>query len=62
MVNETCERGAVDQAVTELKKPRGHPTHLLVNVLVCAFQVVIWPVSGVRESSGQHSRAPAWAW
>jgi hypothetical protein len=48
MVNDTREQTARDQAVTQLKKRRDFHTHLLVYVLVNAFLVVIWAVTGVH--------------
>ena len=46
MVNDTREQAARDQAVTQLKKRRDFHTHLLVYVLVNAFLVAIWAVTG----------------
>jgi 2TM domain len=48
MVNDTREQAARDQAVTQLKKRRDFHAHLLVYVLVNAFLVVIWAVTGVH--------------
>jgi hypothetical protein len=46
MVNDTPELTARDEAVTQLKKRRDFHAHLLVYVLVNAFLVVIWAVTG----------------
>ena len=48
MVNDIREQAARDQAVTQLKKRRDFHAHLLVYVLVNAFLVVIWAVTGVH--------------
>jgi 2TM domain-containing protein len=48
MVNDTHEQTAHDQAVTQLKKRRDFHAHLLVYVLVNAFLVVIWAVTGMH--------------
>jgi 2TM domain len=48
MVNDTREQAARDQAVTQLKKRRDFHAHLLVYVLVNAFLVVIWAVTGMH--------------
>jgi hypothetical protein len=46
MVNDTREQAARDRAITHLKKRRDFLGHLLVYVLVNAFIVVIWAVTG----------------
>lgn len=46
MVNDTREQTARDQAMTHLKKRRDFFGHVLVYVLVNAFIVVIWAVTG----------------
>jgi 2TM domain len=46
MVNDTRDQTARDQAITQLKKRRDFFGHLLVYVLVNAFIVVIWAVTG----------------
>jgi hypothetical protein len=48
MVNDTRDQAARDQAVTQLKKRRDFHAHLLVYVLVNAFLVAIWAVTGVH--------------
>jgi hypothetical protein len=48
MVSDTREQAARDKAVTQLKKRRDFRGHLLVYVLVNAFLVVIWAITGSR--------------
>ena len=48
-INEvTREEALRDKAIRRLKKKRDFHTHLLVYVLVNAFLVAIWMVSGVH--------------
>ena len=46
MVTDTREQAARDKAVAQLKKRRDFLGHVLVYVLVNAFVVVIWAVTG----------------
>ena len=46
MVTDTRERAHRDRAVEQLKKRRDFRGHLLVYVLVNAFLVVIWAITG----------------
>ena len=46
MVTDTRERAPRDRAVEQLKKRRDFRGHLLVYVLVNAFLVVIWAITG----------------
>jgi hypothetical protein len=46
MVNDTREQTARDEAITQLKKKRDFHAHLLIYVLVNAFLVAIWAVTG----------------
>ena len=48
MVTDTREQAARDTAVAHLKKRRDFFGHLLVYVLVNAFVVVIWAVTGAH--------------
>jgi len=46
MVTDTREQAPRDRAVEQLKKRRDFRGHLLVYVLVNAFLVVIWAITG----------------
>ena len=46
MVSDTREQAARDRAVAQLKKRRDFRGHLLVYVLINAFLVVIWAITG----------------
>ena len=48
MVTDTSEQTARDNAVAQLKKRRDFLGHLLIYVLVNAFVVVIWAVTGAH--------------
>ncbi len=48
MVNDISDQASRDRAVTQLRKRRDFHGHVLVYVLVNAFLVVIWAITGPR--------------
>jgi 2TM domain-containing protein len=48
MVNDTLEQTPRDRAMAQLKKQRDFRGHILIYVLVNAFLVLIWAITGAH--------------